>query len=150
VKKLAAAAGLGLISLFMLAGFLNTTTAASTGAIIAALALTVVLPAVSALLLVRSHLQDRSRVHGHKAALRRNATEAELMRLAQRSGGKLMALEAGLSLHLSEDVVRDTLDGMVARGRAELEVTDGGHLVYAFPGLRQLADKRTARGILDD
>ncbi|HLM69304.1 MAG TPA: hypothetical protein VK358_17320, partial [Longimicrobium sp.] len=131
-------------------GFMNTQTTASAGAVAAAVALTVVLPAVSALLLVRSHLREKSRVDGHRAALRRNATEAELMRLAQRNGGKLMALEAGMSLHIAEDAARATLDTMVAEGRAELEVTDGGHLVYAFPTLRQLADKRTARGILDD
>ena len=69
---------------------------------------------------------------------------------AQQRGGKLMTVEVALAMHLAEDTVRETMDAMVAEGRAELEVTDGGNLVYTFPTLAQLVDKSTARGILDD
>lgn len=149
MKKFAAAL-LVVISLFMFAGFLKSGDALFTGATLAALFLTVLLPAVGAVLLLRGEARERSRVSGHKAALRQNSLESELLRLATRSDGKLLALEAGMALHLSEPAVREVLDRMVAEGRAELEVTDGGHLVYAFPVLKQLADKRTARGILDE
>ena len=147
--KIGGAVGLALLALFMLAGFLNRDTAASAGAVVLALGITVVLPAAGALLLARSHFAERSRLTGRKADLRRLATESELLRLAQGRGGKLMAVEAALSLHLSEDAARESLDTMVAAGRAELEVTDGGSLVYTFPSLAQLTDKPTARGILD-
>ncbi|MBB4636121.1 hypothetical protein [Longimicrobium terrae] len=144
------AAILIVISLFMFLGFLNAGDRASTGANIAGLCLTVLLPAVGAFLLLRGESREKSRVSGHKAALRQNSLESEILRLATRNEGKLLALEAGMALHLSEPAVREVLDRMVAEGRAELEVTDGGHLVYAFPVLKQLADKRTARGILDE
>lgn len=149
MTKLAGAAGLALLALFMLAGFLNRDTAASAGAVVLALGITVVLPAAGAVLLARSHFAERSRLTGRKAELRRQATESELLRLAQGRGGKLLAVEAAMSLHLSEDAAREALDGMVASGRAELEVTDAGNLVYSFPALLQLPDKSTARGILD-
>jgi hypothetical protein len=147
--KIAGAVGLILLSLFMFAGYLNSDSAVSTGVTVAMLATTVVLPGVAALLLVRSHYAERSRLSGRKAALARHAIESELLRLAQGRGGKLMAVEAAMAMHLAEDTARERLDAMVFEGRAELEVTDGGSLVYSFPTLTQLGDKRTAKGILD-
>ncbi|HEX2076565.1 MAG TPA: hypothetical protein VHG08_02615 [Longimicrobium sp.] len=149
MNKIAGAVGLALLSLFMLAGFLNSDAAVSAGARLLALGITVVLPAGGAVLLARSHLAEKNRLSGRKAALRRHAAESELLRLAQLRGGKLMAVEAAMAMHLAEDTARETLDAMVAEGRAELEVTDGGNLVYTFPTLAQLSDKGTARGILD-
>ena len=149
MNKLVAAVGLALLALLMLAGFLNTDATASAGVLAATVGLTVVLPAAGAVLLARSHLRERSRLSGRRAALSRQATESELLRLAQGRGGKLMAVEAAMAMHLAEDVARETLDGMVSGGRAELEVTDDGNLVYSFPTLTQLGDKRTAKGILD-
>ncbi|HST62281.1 MAG TPA: hypothetical protein VLK84_26495 [Longimicrobium sp.] len=147
--KIAGAVGLILLSLFMFVGFLTTDTVLSAGATMAALGITVVLPAAGALLLARSHYAERSRLSGRRAALTRHATESEILRLAQGRGGKLMAVETAMAMHLAEDTARETLDRMVSEGRAELEVTDGGNLVYSFPTLLQLADKRTAKGILD-
>lgn len=149
MRKIAGAVGLALLAVFMLTGFLNSDSDVSAGARLAALAITVLLPAAGALLLARSHFAEKSRLTGRRAELRRHATESELLRLAQGRGGKLMAVEAAMSLHLSEETARETLDVMVAGGRAELEVTDEGNLVYTFPMLTALRDKSTARGILD-
>ena len=147
--KITGAVCLILLSLFMLVGYLNSDSPASPGVTLAMLGTFVVLPAVAALLLVRSHYAERSRLSGRKAALARHAIESELLRLAQGRGGKLMAVEAAMAMHLAEDTARERLDAMVYEGRAELEVTDGGNLVYSFPTLAQLGDKRTAKGILD-
>jgi hypothetical protein len=147
--KIAGAAVLALLAVLMFAGFLERETTASAGAVTAAFVITIVLPAAGALLLARSHFAERSRLSGRRAALARQATESELLRLAGSRSGKLMAAEAAMAMHLSEDVAREALDAMVTGGRAELEVTDGGSLVYSFPTLAALADKRTARGILD-
>jgi hypothetical protein len=149
MMKIVGAVGLALLSLLMLAGYLNADTAASAGAVLLTLGITVALPAAGAVLLARSHFAEKSRLSGRRAVLARHATESELLRLAQARGGKLMAVEAAMAMHLAEDVARETLDTMVSEGRAELEVTDGGSLVYSFPTLAQLPDKRTAKGILD-
>ena len=149
MKKIAGAVGLALLALFMLAGFLNSDADASAGARLLALGITVILPAAGAVLLARSHFADKSRLTGRRAELRRHAMESEIVRLAQARGGKLLAVEVAMSLHVAEDTAREALDAMVARERAELEVTDEGNLVYAFPTLRQLSDKSTARGLLD-
>jgi hypothetical protein len=149
MTKIAGAVGLALLAVFMFAGFLNSDPDVSAGVRLAVLGITVLLPAAGAVLLARSYFAEKSRLTGRKAELRRHATESELLRLAQGRGGKLMAVEAAMSLHLSEETARETLDVMVAAGRAELEVTDEGNLVYTFPTLAALSDKSTARGILD-
>jgi hypothetical protein len=149
MKKIVGAVGLALLALFMLAGFLNSDAAVSAGARLLALGITVVLPAAGAVLLARSHFAEKSRLTGRRAELRRHAMESEIVRLAQARGGKLLAVEVAMALHVAEDAAREALDAMVARERAELEVTDEGNLVYAFPTLRQLSDKSTARGLLD-
>lgn len=149
MTKIAGAVVLALLSLFMLAGFLNRDTAASAGAVMAAVGITVLLPAAGALLLARSHVAEKSRLSGRRAALARHAAESELLRLAQLRGGKLMAVEAAMAMHLSEETAAEALDAMVTGGRAELEVTEGGSLVYTFPTLARLGDKGTAKGILD-
>ena len=100
MKKITGAVGLALLSLFMLAGFLNTGTGASAGAVLVALGITVVLPAAGAVLLARSHFAEKSRLTGRRAELRRHATESEILRLAQGRGGKLMAVEVAMSMHL--------------------------------------------------
>src|SRR5687768_5803481 len=133
--KLIGAGVLGAVALFMLIGFLNANLDASRSAIGAAFFLTIILPAIGAIALARSHFDARSRVSGHKAALRRQTAEAEVLRLAGARGGKLMAVEVATALAMAEDTARETLDVMVSQGRAELEVTDGGHLVYSFPSL---------------
>lgn len=149
MKKIVGAVGLALLALFMLAGFLNSDADASAGARLLALGITVVLPAAGAVLLARSHFADKSRLTGWRAELRRHAMESEIVRLAQARGGKLLAVEVAMAMHVAEDTAREALDAMVARERAELEVTDEGNLVYTFPTLRQLSDKSTARGLLD-
>lgn len=150
MARIAGAVGLGLLSLFMLVGFLNSDSDVSAGAQMVAFIITIVLPAVGALLLARSHFAEKSLLSGRRAELRRHAMESEILRLAERRGGKLMAVEVAMAMHLPEDAARETMDAMVAAGRAELEVTDEGNLVYSFPTLLQLGDKPTARGILDD
>lgn len=149
MKKITGAVGLVLLALFMLAGFLNVDADVSAGARLLALGITVVLPAAGAVLLARSHFAEKSRLTGRRAELRRHAMESEIVRLAQARGGKLLAVEVAMAMHVAEDTAREALDAMVARERAELEVTDEGNLVYVFPTLRQLSDKSTARGLLD-
>ena len=149
MSRILGAVALAAIALFMLVGFLNADIDASRTAIGAAFFLTIVLPALGAIVLFRGHFDARSRVAGHKAALRRQTAEAEVLRLAAARGGKLMAVEVATALAMAEDTAREALDVMVSEGRAELEVTDSGHLVYSFPTLAQLGEKGTATNVLD-
>lgn len=149
MKRIWGAAGLGAISLFMLLGFLSGDQALFAPATLAALGLTVALPAVGAGLLVRGHMAERNRLTGRKAMLRQQTIEAEVLRLAAEHRGRLTAVEVATLLAVTPESATETLNALAAREHAELEITDAGLIVYNFHDVRHLGDKHSARGILD-
>ena len=149
MNKLIGAALLALLALLMLAGFFNSSVALSSGAALAALALTVGLPAAGAVLLARGHFAEKSRLTGRKAALRQNTIDAEILRLAGEHGGQLTAVEVATALSMTPEAAAESLKSLGIRGQADVEVTDDGVLVYSFYDVRHLGGKSTAKGVLD-
>lgn len=149
MNKLIGAAFLALLALFMLAGFLNSSLALSSGSAIVALLLTVGLPAAGAVMLARGHYADKSRLTGRKAELRRNTIDAEILRLAGEHGGRLTAVEVATALSMTPESAAEALSQLGIRGQADVEVTDDGVLVYSFYDVRHLGGKSTAKGVLD-
>ncbi|HEU4557627.1 MAG TPA: hypothetical protein VFS20_07245 [Longimicrobium sp.] len=149
MNKLIGAAGLALLALLMLVGFLNSSLSLAAPATLAALAITVGLPAAGAALLVRGHYGEKARLTGRKAELRRNTIDAEILRLAARRQGQLTAVEVATELAMTPDDAAEALKQLGIRGQADVQVTDDGVLVYSFYDLRHLSGKSTAKGILD-
>ncbi len=150
MSKLIGAAALGILALFMLVGFLNSDAALGAPATLAALALTIGLPALGAGLLVRSHYAERARLQGRKALLRQQTLEAEILRLARQHKGRLTAVEVATHLAMTPEAAKEALDALVMRGQADLEITEAGVLVYSFYDIRHLGGKSSAKGVLDD
>jgi hypothetical protein len=149
VTRLIGAAALALLALLMLAGFLNSDVALAAPATLAALALTVGLPAVGAVLLARGHFAEKSRLTGRKAELRRNTVDAEILRLAAQHGGRLTAVEVATALSMAPGAAQEALESLGIRGHADVEVTEDGVLVYSFYDIRHLGGKSSAKGVLD-
>ncbi len=147
--KIFGAAGLGILALFMLLGFLNSSAVLHAPATIAALVLTIGLPALGAGLLLRSHYAERSRIGNRKALLRQQTLETEVLRLAGEHGGKLTVMEVATQLGITPETAKEVLDALVVREHADLEVTDAGLLVYTFHDIRHLGGKSSAKGLLD-
>ena len=149
MNKLIGAVLLALLALLMLAGFLNSSLALSSGTVIVTLLLAVVLPAAGAVMLARGHYADKSRLTGRKAELRRNTIDAEILRLAGEHGGRLTAVEVATALSMTPESAAESLAQLGIRGQADVEVTDDGVLVYSFYDVRHLGGKSTAKGVLD-
>ena len=149
MNKLLAAGALAAVALFMLVGFLNSDASLAAPATLAALALTVGLPAVGAGLLARSHAAERDRLSGRRAQLREQTLGAEILQLAGQHGGRLTAVEVATHLALTPEAAKEALDSLAVRGHADFQVTDAGVIVYSFHDVRHLGDKSSARGILD-
>lgn len=149
MNKLTGAAGLALLAILMLAGFFNADVALAAPATLAALALTVGLPAAGAALLARGHFTEKSRLSGRRAELMRNTVDAEIMRLAGERGGRLTAVEVAMALSMTPDAAAEALKQLGIRGHAEVQVTDDGVLVYDFYDIRHLGGKESAKGVLD-
>ncbi len=71
--------------------------------------------------------------------------EARVLALAEARGSRLTVDEVAAHCHLSRAESKRLLDKLTVDNAAEMDVTDGGVLVYTFPGLLSPAEKRTAR-----
>lgn len=149
MTRILGAAGLAAVTLFMLLGFLSSEVALGAPATLAALALTVGLPAVGAGLLLRSHFGERARRGDRKQQLRAQTIESEILRLAVENGGQLTVLEVSTELVLSPEASKAALDALMLREHADLEITDAGVLVYTFHDIRHLGGKKSAKGLLN-
>src|SRR5262249_11573319 len=112
VNKLIGAAALAVLALFMLVGFVNSGRDLGAPATLAALAITVALPAAGAALLARGHFTEKSRISGRKAELRRNTMDAEILRLAGQHGGRLTAVEVATALAVPPEAAAEALAGL--------------------------------------
>ena len=137
------------LSLFMLLGFLRSGADAGAPATIAALVVTVALPAAGAIALLTAPLRRGSRLAQRKEILRQQTYESEILRLAGQRQGRLTAVELVTEFAITPDKANDLLESLMVRQLADVEVTDSGVVVYVFHDVRHLADKPHARGILD-
>ncbi len=143
--------GLGLLAVaaFMLLGFVRSGASLASATAIAALLITVAIPAAGGVALLRG-----SPFGGRRSArverLRQQTIEAEILRLAMQQGGRLTAVEVAAALALPTESAKATLDAMAEREIADLEITDAGVIVYSFHDARNVGGKHSARGLLDD
>jgi hypothetical protein len=149
VGKLVGGGLLVLLSLFMFVGFLSSGVSIAAPATIAALLITVGLPAAAGVALASSQLRRRGQLARRRDELRQQTIESEILRLAGRHRGRLTAVEVASEMAISPEGAKEALDSLVMREMAELEITESGTLVYAFGDIRNLPQKSRAKGILD-
>jgi hypothetical protein len=149
MSRLVGSALLLLLSLFMLVGFVRSDAALTAPATLAALLITVVLPAGAGLALVAGHARGKGRLSRRRENLRRQTIESEILRLAEKRGGKLTAVEVASEMAIAPEAAKDALDSLALREVAEIEITDSGLIVYALRDVRHLAEKPHAKGVLD-
>lgn len=138
-----------LVSALMLLGFVRSDASFASVDTIAAVLVTVVLPALGGVALLRT-----ANAHGRRSASRadlaRRATiESEILRLAMLRDGQLTAAEAAGAIALTAEEAKEVLDALVMREVAELEISDAGELIYRFRDTRSFPGTRPARGLLD-
>ncbi len=137
------------LSAFMLVGFLESGASLAAPATLAALLITVGLPAAGAVVLGSGHFRNRGRLTRRREELRRQTIESEILRLAARHGGRLTAVEVASEMAITPEAAKDALDALALREQAELEITESGLIVYAFHDVRHLGQKSSAKGVLD-
>lgn len=133
----------------MLLGFLSSDVVLHAPATLAALALTIGVPALGAGLLLRSHYAERAHIGNRRALLRQQTLETEVLRLAGERGGRLTAVEVATQLGITPETAKEVLDALMLREHADLAVTDAGLLVYTFYDIRHLGGKNSAKGLHD-
>ena len=138
-----------LISAFMLLGFVRSAATFATLNTMAALVISVVLPAAGGIVLLRKANRMERRGGARVERLRQATIESEILRLALLHGGRLTTVEVASTLALQPEEAKATLDALVTREVADLDITDAGVLVYTFHDAKHVGDKHSARGLLD-
>ena len=140
--------GIGLLAIaaFMLLGFLNSNASLGSPTALMALLLTVGLPAAGGIALLRGIGTGRN---ARTERLRQQTIDAEILRLATQHQGKLTALEVSTAFALTPETAKASLDSLVERDLADLQITDAGVIVYAFHEAKHIGGKSSARDILD-
>jgi hypothetical protein len=137
------------LATLMLWGFFRSNASLASPAAIGALLITVALPVAGGIALLRGVATFGGRRSARVDQLRRQTIDAEILRLAMEQGGRLTAVEVATALALSPEAAKETLDALVSREVADLEITDAGLLVYTFYDAKHVGGKHSARGILD-
>ncbi|MGH7444289.1 MAG: hypothetical protein ACREKM_05410 [Longimicrobiales bacterium] len=137
------------LAAFMVIGFVRADVAGSPLVIGLTLLVAVGVPGAAGLYLLVGH-RGRAASGERLAALRVQTIEAEVLRLATSSSGRLAAVEVVRDLGISPEEASSALEALMRRGLADVEVTPSGGIVYAFPDIQLLAEKPRARGVLDD
>ena len=134
-----------LLSALMLLGFARSGASMGSPTTLFALLITVALPAAGGVALLRGALGGNSKARMQQ--LRQQTIDAEILRLAMAQKGKLTAVQVASALALPEGEAKSSLDSLVAREVAELDVTDDGVLVYSFHDARYF-DSTGGKGLL--
>ena len=138
-----------LVSAFMLLGFMRSGASFTALNTVAALLISVVVPAVGGVVLLRLANRTERRRGSRIDRLRQATIEAEILRLAMGHAGRLTVVEVASALALPTEEAKSMLDDLVTREVADLDITDAGVLVYSFHDARNVGDKHSARGLLD-
>ncbi len=144
--------GIGLLSLsgFMLLGFAKADLSDQSAAVkTMTFAMGVGLPMAAGVGLVRSYRRDRKLLATRIVNSRLIALRSEILKLAKENQGKLTEIEVISELGIEPTVANEVLTTLCQQDLAEIEMTDSGLMVYAFPDIQQLPSKHTSRGLLD-
>jgi predicted DNA-binding transcriptional regulator len=136
------------IAAFMLLGFVATDAPWQGTASVVAFVLTVVAPAAGGIALISS-ARYTAPLSAGREALRKQVLEAEILRMAAERGNRITVIELVTELSLTAEMARGTLEDMLRRGLADIQVTDLGGIVYTFPDLDHLHDRSRSKGLLD-
>src|SRR5687768_9786877 len=134
---------------FMLLGFLRSDAEPGRPATIAALLITVALPALGGIALLTKRFRRSARLAERKETIRRLTYGSEILRLAAQRQGRLTVVELVTEFAITPKKANGLLESLMVRQLADVEVTDSGVVVYVFHDVKHLADKPRSRGILD-
>jgi hypothetical protein len=147
--KLVGGSALVFLALFMLLGFFNTSRPLSVPVAALTLLVAVAVPGAAGGALLWLHFRDRFGFRRRREDLREQTYQSEVLKLAERKGGKLTVVEVVSEAALDAGTAERLLQSLMQQGIADIEVTESGVLVYAFHDVQKLREKSSSRDVLD-
>lgn len=137
------------VAAFMALGLSLSAGQQTVGVTIFAALIAVGIPGAWGALLLRRHFREAPTLTSGRAELKRLTQSSEILKLAERRGGRLTVVEVVAETALPAEAADEMLGDFVRQGLAEPEVTEKGLIVYVFGDVQQLRDKGGSRGILE-
>ncbi|MBF0529216.1 MAG: hypothetical protein HQK55_08095 [Deltaproteobacteria bacterium] len=137
------------LSLFMLMGFFKADLDMSPAVKLTALAIASGLPLLGGIWLFYTNYREKARLAASKLNLAAKTREAEVLKLAEKLGGRLTAVEVVTALALDQAQAKDLLESLASQGLAEVGLTDTGVIVYSFYDVLHLKEKNKAKNVLE-
>jgi predicted DNA-binding transcriptional regulator len=138
-----------MLSLFMLIGFFKADIETGVFVKFFSFLITVILPLTGGAALIYSYYEEYERLRKSKENLTIKTLEAEVLKLAEKKGGKLTVVEVMSDFAMSNDTAKELLDSITVQGLADVELTESGVIVYSFYDIKHLMDKKNTKGVLD-
>lgn len=138
-----------ILSLFMLMGFFRADLETGVFVNILSFLITVILPFAGGASLIYSYYEENKKLKDSKENLTIKTLEAEVLKLAEKKGGKLTVVEVMSDLAVSNDIAKELLDSITVQSLADVELTESGVIVYSFYDIKHLMDKKNTKGVLD-
>ncbi len=95
--------------------------------------------------LLKQALNKNSSTNQNNSKLNEQEKQSLVLKTAKKNKGRLTIAELTMETALSLDESKSILESMCTAGVAELQITDGGSLVYVFTGLLTDKEKDTAK-----
>ncbi len=120
------------IGLFMLFGFLATPKEFSLIVSLMYGLLLIAAPIAGGGLLIRSHFTAKRKALQDTQKVLQEQQEREIIRLAQKKGGRLTIPEIAADTSLGTSEAEETMKEMTSKGYVDMQVTESGVIVYEF------------------
>lgn len=143
--KQASGIGLILLGLLMAVGFTQAQMNQSALVIFMTFCITVGLPLGGGAYLLWSARSQKKTLGASKSQLAAKTLQAEILRLAAEHHGHLTVLDVTQAFALDSEQAEAALDALTLKHLAEVQLTDDGLLVYAFPEVQQMGSKYQAK-----
>ena len=95
--------------------------------------------------LLKQLISNKSNSNQNNSILSDQEKQSLVLKTAKKNNGRLTIAEVAMDTALGLDESKSILENMCSEGVAELQITDGGSLVYVFTGLLTDKEKDTAK-----
>ena len=126
----------------MMVKFFNTEVPQWDAAIVG-LILAAVVPAIGGFSFLFSYITQRQAENYRRERIQEQNLNADIIRLADRKGGKLTIFEVMAEFNLNAETAEHALNGLIMRRLAQRKMNDAGAYVYLVNNVRRLQPRRS-------
>jgi hypothetical protein len=119
-----------------------------TNAAVTGLILTAVLPGFGGLAFLFYFLKQLQHMKRRRELIREQNLGADIIRLADRKGGKLTIFEVMAEFNLNSETAEQSLNGLITKRLARRIINEAGAFIYVIDNIRRLPRRQTSQNFV--